>query len=716
MKNVKFFLSMLLLASVVSLVSCKKDPEPTPLPVEFDYPEAPKVDGKITIFAKFDAGLCENGSVVLAGSYNEWSDADGSAPTATTQTFVSAGVIDGKDWGAEGWYKVQVSLAPVKNDDGEVDPPGNVLGAKPVHLKDGVFFWDYQIGAKSTVEVKGGDVEIQDGYANECNIFFLSNSSAALIFKAWKNDPCEEIVKHDVKFSLTVPESTPADAEIFIAGSFATSGYPSWGDAFESNDMKLSKVGDKYEITLSLKEGNIEYKYIMNPENKDDWSNEEVKDDCTGVANHTISIQGTATFNDVVANWKGYGDCGEQVIPFELPYELGEFKDMNQNQATQQGWQFDGAAFEEFRDGFADGSVKYLVLQIKASEVAERGHFNGLQVIFNSKDGWKQHETSEEKETVVLWGSYMSYEDVLLQDFAVLDEDNDILYITYDFDDHPDIEGYRNAMSEGWAHLWLGYYNSTADDLFLVSAWLLGEGDLEGFLPEKKEPVTILGPETAISTKTWTVGDQVWSDYIAYDDGTTTWGDVTVGAGTSGEGKYKKHNDEDYYMYNWYYVANHQSDLCPAQWRVPTKQDIEDLDEALGGLAINSERELTLDGKTVTVKGFRENTQANRTHVEKYVLDAGFRITGRMNVDGTMSYYPTQCGYIYLQEEGDALAVTAVPGENKGAHLAVKLGPADTGTGTLSGTDTWTIHPGNGEYDSDMRKSIGMGVRCVRDK
>jgi hypothetical protein len=79
-------------------------------------------------------------------------------------------------------------------------------------------------------------------------------------------------------------------------------------------------------------------------------------------------------------------------------------------------------------------------------------------------------------------------------------------------------------------------------------------------------------PPRAASTQTWTFGEQVWSDAIrmprcdksdfiesytfpdcrSYTDGNSTW-----------------------YYYNWAYVEVNKKWLCPAPWRVPTKDDFE---------------------------------------------------------------------------------------------------------------------------------------------
>jgi len=319
MKSLKYFFGMLLVASVVSLVSCKDDDEKKKPDFTADYPEADAVAGQITIFAKFESNgqsiLCPNGVVVLNGSFNLTEpDEDGNTDWRTDNPdqmpkFASAGTIDGKDWGAEGWYKVTVSIPA----SAAIEEHNAVLGAKPIHLNDGKFYWDFQIGNENSVEVKSGDVDVQAGYANECNIYFSSNATAAIIFKAWKNDPCvdlNDLTKHEIKFNATVPEGTPEDAVVRIVGAFEFSGYPNW--AADGEGMEMTKGADgKYSITLSLAEGKIEYKYVINGS----WAGEEYDENCESIDNREITVSGAATKDDVVINWKGFGDCalGEEV-------------------------------------------------------------------------------------------------------------------------------------------------------------------------------------------------------------------------------------------------------------------------------------------------------------------------------------------------------------------------------------------------------------------
>lgn len=310
MKTLKYFIGLMLLVSLFGfgLNSCKgDDKKPDGPDFTADYPDAPKVDGKITIFAKFGVAPC--GDVVLDGSHNL---VEGTTDWRTDNpqdmgTFVSAGVIDGKDWGAEGWYKVTISVP----ESAAIPEHSAILGAKPVQLKDGAFNWDYQIGyfSESDVEVKSGDVDVEAGFTNECNIYFLSNATAAIIFNTWKKNPCVAVSTHDYTFSVTVPEGTPDDADIYIAG--AMNGWDTQAD-------KLTKGADgKYSITLNGIEEGTEYKYVMNGT----WDNAEMKAaedgaDCADDADNR-STGSSTTINDVVANWKGITTC----IPSDVTHD-----------------------------------------------------------------------------------------------------------------------------------------------------------------------------------------------------------------------------------------------------------------------------------------------------------------------------------------------------------------------------------------------------------
>jgi uncharacterized protein (TIGR02145 family) len=87
-------------------------------------------------------------------------------------------------------------------------------------------------------------------------------------------------------------------------------------------------------------------------------------------------------------------------------------------------------------------------------------------------------------------------------------------------------------------------------------------------------------PPYAASAKTWTVGNQIWSDHI----NVPACNKKDFDSGSESNPKADCRNNPDYYyMYSWLYVQQNAEKMCPAPWRIPTKEDFEELDKALGG-------------------------------------------------------------------------------------------------------------------------------------
>jgi phospholipase/lecithinase/hemolysin len=104
-----------------------------------------------------------------------------------------------------------------------------------------------------------------------------------------------------VTFNVTVPDYTPDNDNIYIAGDFKTDKLPKWDPA----GIKLIKVGDKkYSITMYLPPNvTIEYKYT-----RGSWS--KVEKDAFGneISNRVLQINNQAvTKNDVV---EAFADLG----------------------------------------------------------------------------------------------------------------------------------------------------------------------------------------------------------------------------------------------------------------------------------------------------------------------------------------------------------------------------------------------------------------------
>ncbi|MDR2585041.1 MAG: Ig-like domain-containing protein [Prevotellaceae bacterium] len=92
------------------------------------------------------------------------------------------------------------------------------------------------------------------------------------------------------------------------------------------------------------------------------------------------------------------------------------------------------------------------------------------------------------------------------------------------------------------------------------------------------------GTVTFATSQEWTVSgngvNQIWSDAVEASGAnkTTFNGDTADGRNNPG---YKGH------LFSWYAVDQYKNQLCPAPWRIPTRQDFIDLDKALGGTGSN---------------------------------------------------------------------------------------------------------------------------------
>lgn len=112
-----------------------------------------------------------------------------------------------------------------------------------------------------------------------------------------------------VTFNVTVPDYTPANDNIYVAGDFKTDKLPYWDPA----GIKLTKIGDKtYSVTLYLPQGAVvEYKYT-----RGNWS--KVEKDAFGqeIPNRVLIVTGPSmTKNDVVEAFADLGPTKQGGIP-----------------------------------------------------------------------------------------------------------------------------------------------------------------------------------------------------------------------------------------------------------------------------------------------------------------------------------------------------------------------------------------------------------------
>jgi hypothetical protein len=90
----------------------------------------------------------------------------------------------------------------------------------------------------------------------------------------------------------------------------------------------------------------------------------------------------------------------------------------------------------------------------------------------------------------------------------------------------------------------------------------------------------ITPPQYAASAKTWTVGNQMWSDVINIPECDH---DAYTNSGTVPYCRSYTVNGRKWYYYNRAYVDANLDTLCPSPWRLPTAEDFLALDILLGG-------------------------------------------------------------------------------------------------------------------------------------
>jgi hypothetical protein len=128
-----------------------------------------------------------------------------------------------------------------------------------------------------------------------------------------------------VKFSVSVPAETPAEANVYLVGSMVE-----WVLADAHLLTKNGETG-KYEITLTLKDGTTyTYKYIIG---NTSYDNEEVDINGIGIENRSLAVtEATTLVENTVARWKGIEPPATDVsvkfsveVPFETPADANVY-------------------------------------------------------------------------------------------------------------------------------------------------------------------------------------------------------------------------------------------------------------------------------------------------------------------------------------------------------------------------------------------------------
>ncbi len=174
-----------------------------------------------------------------------------------------------------------------------------------------------------------------------------------------------------------------------------------------------------------------------------------------------------------------------------------------------------------------------------------------------------------------------------------------------------------------------------------------------------------LGKVSFSTATTYPVGSQTWSDAVqtvvcsgktSFDGGSSVnyKADCRSNPGQKGD------------LFSWEMVRQYKDYLCPAPWRVPTKEDFKNLDIALGGTG---------------------ELQANSTLRDKYLATWGGTYGGACAHNGALTHQGTKAAYWSSSEYG--------------SDFGYYLNFLSTGS---------IVHPQN----SDNSKDLGNSLRCVR--
>ena len=184
-----------------------------------------------------------------------------------------------------------------------------------------------------------------------------------------------------------------------------------------------------------------------------------------------------------------------------------------------------------------------------------------------------------------------------------------------------------------------------------------------------------LGTVSFISSKTWRVGNQVWSDAVT----ATKCQKTTYYGISSGEYNADCRKNGDYGdLFSWCAVSRFQKQLCPAPWRVPTTEDFAALDKALE----NNGKETVAEKSGY---GTVARTAQEMSQRDKYLKFWGGVYGGYCLSDGAL-YYQGSTAYYWSQSEYSS-------------GMAYRLYFASNGE----------VYP-----QGDENKGIGISLRCVR--
>jgi hypothetical protein len=217
--------------------------------------------------------------------------------TPVDSDVIIAGTLSLLDGGHPDWDPGAVALTKVADYEWEI----TFTGDEGTYLE-----YKYTLGSWDFVEKGAACEEI----SNRVLTLDYGTDGTQHIYDdvlAWRNlPPCGGTV--EVTFNVTVPEGTPPDAVVYIAGSLSAldGAYPDW----DPGAVPLTKMSD-YEWTISFtgETGtSVQYKFTLGS-----WDFVEMDSACFDIPNRGIILDygtdGTQAVYDTVLNWNGIPPC-----------------------------------------------------------------------------------------------------------------------------------------------------------------------------------------------------------------------------------------------------------------------------------------------------------------------------------------------------------------------------------------------------------------------
>ncbi|MCL2027224.1 MAG: fibrobacter succinogenes major paralogous domain-containing protein [Bacteroidales bacterium] len=252
----------------------------------------------------------------------------------------------------------------------------------------------------------------------------------------------------------------------------------------------------------------------------------------------------------------------------------------------------------------------------------------------------------------------------------------------------------RHGIQEG---LLLRCVRGTIDKSLIYSFWASTQPkpDEFGCISETPGMTTDVGIASFVSDRTWTVGNQTWSDAVTatkcQKERFRGFSDILNHFNADCRSNPGERGD----LFSWCAVARFQNQLCPSPWRVPTIEDFKDLDLAMGGTGNTRWRATEKDIQ------FVENNYITRWggdfsgfHNERWFVDQG------KGANYWSSSFIMRDPEPVSSRQGPTMTMTPVRGSVDGTPLYLRF-DSDGGVG-------FTVVRSN--------QANGKTLRCVRDK